>query len=246
MLQLMNVNKHYGKKHALIDFNFTFRSGIYSLLGPNGAGKSTLMNIITENIKPDKHSKILYSDKEIGLLGSQYREKIGYMPQHQNLYDNFTAMRFMYYIAALKDIPHEEANEQIPNLLKQVELFDVKDKKTGGFSGGMKQRLLLAQTLLGNPEIIILDEPSAGLDPKQRATVRHMIQDLAKDQHRTIIISTHIISDIEKISSDILFIKEGRLIDSGPVDELLGVHEQGFTSLEELYLHHFGEEVKPL
>ena len=110
----------------------------------------------------------------------------------------------------------------------------------------MKQRLLLAQTLLGNPEIIILDEPSAGLDPKQRATVRQMIQDLAKDQHRTIIISTHIISDIEKISSDILFIKEGRLIDSGPVGELLGVHEQGFTSLEELYLHHFGEEVKPL
>lgn len=242
MLELVDVNKHYGRKHALVDFNYTFQSGIYSLLGPNGAGKSTLMNIITENINPDKNSKVLYQNKEIQLLGSKYREKLGYMPQHQSLYDNFTAMRFMHYIAALKDIPKEIAHEQIMDLLKQVELLDVKDKKTGGFSGGMKQRLLLAQALLGDPELIILDEPSAGLDPKQRASVRNLILNLAQDKDKTIIISTHIISDIEAISTDILFIKEGRLIDSGSADELTSDKNKDLSTLEDIYLYHFGDE----
>ncbi len=164
------------------------------------------------------------------------------MPQHQSLYDNFTAMRFMHYIAALKDIPKEIAHEQIMDLLKQVELLDVKDKKTGGFSGGMKQRLLLAQALLGDPELIILDEPSAGLDPKQRASVRNLILNLAQDKDKTIIISTHIISDIEAISTDILFIKEGRLIDSGSADELTSDKNKDLSTLEDIYLYHFGDE----
>ncbi len=242
MLNLINVNKHYGKKHALKDFSFEFGSGIYSLLGPNGAGKSTLMNIITDNIKADKDSKIMYDNTATVSLGAEFRAKIGYMPQHQNLYDSFTAMRFMMYMSALKGLPKKDAEKEILELLEKVELIDVKDKKIGGFSGGMKQRLLLSQALLGNPQIIILDEPSAGLDPKQRATVRNILIHLAKEEEKTIIISTHIIPDIENISTKVLFLKGGVLINSGKPQKLINESEGEFENLEEIYLSYFGEE----
>ena len=166
-LELQTLNKHYGKKHALKNFSFTFQNGVYGLLGPNGAGKSTLMNLITDNLKPDKDGgQILWEGTPVQNLGKNYRSRLGFMPQQQELYANMTAQAFLDYICALKGIPKKSAKEEVQNALEQVELSQDGAKKIGGFSGGMKQRLLIAQTLLGNPDLIIMDEPTAGLDPR--------------------------------------------------------------------------------
>ena len=220
VLKLQKVNKHYGKKkHALCDFSFEFTNGIYGLLGPNGAGKSTLMNVITDNLLPDKDGgKILWNGEETRALKENFRSQFGFMPQQQNLYGNMTARTFMNYIAALKCLDKKSAQTEIAEIMERVELDDALDKKMGGFSGGMKQRVLIAAALLGDPDLIILDEPTAGLDPKQRVIVRNMISTLGKE--KIIIISTHIVSDIESIAKEILFIKEGHLIDSGTLPDL--------------------------
>lgn len=242
MLTLESVNKHYGKKHALKNFSYAFDAGIYTLLGPNGAGKSTLMNLITDNIRPDQKGTILYNGTDIVALGKDYRAKLGFMPQQQGLYDSFTARRFMNYMSALKGLSRAEADRQITQLLEEVELSDRIDKKIGGFSGGMKQRLLIAQALLGDPEIVILDEPTAGLDPKQRVTIRRMVEKLGKQEGKTVIISTHIISDIEHITKSVLIMKEGTLISSGSVRELVSALPAGAEqNLEQVYMTYFGE-----
>lgn len=165
-LTLQQVNKHYGrKKHALCNFSFEFTDGIYGLLGPNGAGKSTLMNIITDNLLPDKDGgKILWNGTETRVLKADFRSKLGFMPQQQNLYENMTAHTFLDYIAALKCLDRKSAEKEIMEIVRRVELTDSINKKMGGFSGGMKQRVLIAAALLGNPDLIILDEPTAGLD----------------------------------------------------------------------------------
>lgn len=240
-LELMNVSKHYGKnKHALSDFSFEFTNGIYGLLGPNGAGKSTLMNVITDNLLPDKDGgKILWNGTETRILKDKFRSRLGYMPQQQNLYENMTAHTFLNYIAALKCLDKRTAAKEILELVERVELSEVLDKKMGGFSGGMKQRVLIASALLGNPDLIILDEPTAGLDPKQRVIIRNMVSDLGKD--KIIIISTHIVSDIETIAKEILFIKDGKLIDSGSIAELAEKVKTGEHTLENLYMQYYGE-----
>ena len=242
-LKLEKINKHYGKKkHALCDFSFEFTNGIYGLLGPNGAGKSTLMNIVTDNLLPDKDGgKILWNDEETRILKDKFRSRMGFMPQQQNLYESMTAHTFLNYIAALKCLDKKTAEKEIPEIVERVELTDSLDKKMGGFSGGMKQRVLIAAALLGNPDLIILDEPTAGLDPKQRVIIRNMVSALSKD--KIIIISTHIVSDIENIAKEILFIKEGHLIDSGTIPELLEKVESGEKSLENLYMQYYGETV---
>lgn len=166
-LVLRHCNKHYGKKHALKDFTFSFETGVYGLLGPNGAGKSTLMNLITDNLKPDKDGgEILWDGQPIRKLGKSYRACLGFMPQQQELYANMTARDFLGYLSALKGIPRKEAKDQIADVLEQVELSEQAAQKIGGFSGGMKQRLLIAQALLGNPSLLILDEPTAGIRSK--------------------------------------------------------------------------------
>jgi len=236
MLNLTNINKHYGKKHALKNFTKQFNAGIYGLLGPNGAGKSTLMNIITDNIGMDKGGTIEFNGKSIYELGGDYREKIGFMPQQQGIYETFTPIRFLGYVAALKGLSKAQAREQIPEVLRQVELLDVAKKHIGGFSGGMKQRILIAQALLGNPELLILDEPTAGLDPRQRVIIRELIAKYSKD--KTVLVSTHIVSDIETIADEILMIKQGELIKSGSVKELT----VGFSGLEAVYMKYFEDE----
>lgn len=236
MLELKNVCKSYGDKNVLRDFCYTFENGIYGLLGANGAGKSTLMNLITDNVSRNS-GEILCDGKEIFDMGKAYRELIGYMPQQQGFYENFSARMFLYYISELKGIKKKEAKKQIDELLMLVNLSDVADKKVGGFSGGMKQRVLLAQALLGNPKILILDEPTAGLDPKERVNFRNYIQKLSED--KIILIATHVVSDVETIADRILVMKDGNLVaDDSP--EVL-VKLVGGKNLEDVYMHYFGE-----
>lgn len=219
-LEITDLTKRYKKKAdpALQDFTYSFGNGVYGLLGPNGAGKSTLMNLIVGNLMPDT-GKILYEGKEIQDLGSAYRGIIGYMPQQQQLYDGFSIRRFLFYFAALKGLGKKEAAERIARLLHVVGLEGSANKKLGALSGGMKQRVLIAQALLNDPKIVILDEPTAGLDPKERMNIRNFVHSIAQD--KTIILATHVISDIELIAKEMIFLKEGRQILCGSSQEVI-------------------------
>ncbi len=210
-LIISNLNKTYkkGAVKALDDFSITLTPGVYGLLGPNGAGKSTLMNIITDNLNADS-GEVIYNGENIKKLGKNFRAVLGYMPQQQGLYDDFTLNRFLWYMAALKGLKRKEAKEKITKLLETVNLTDSAHKKLGAFSGGMKQRALIAQALLNEPEILILDEPTAGLDPKERIRIRNFISEIAKD--KIVLISTHVVSDIEFIAKEIILLKEGCLV----------------------------------
>lgn len=216
-LSLSNLTKRYGKFTALKDFSYQFTAGVYGLLGPNGAGKSTLMNIITDNLKPTS-GEIRFDEKLTSEMDKEFRKILGYMPQQQGLYPSFTLERFLYYMAALKGMKRSEAKEDISRLMRLVNLQDSSSKRLGGFSGGMKQRALIAQAMLGDPKIIILDEPTAGLDPKERIHVRNLISEIAFE--KTVIIATHIVSDIKFIAKEVLLLKNGEIIGSGRSHEL--------------------------
>jgi len=217
MLTINSLSKSYGSNLALNQFTYSFDHGIYALLGPNGSGKSTLMNIVTQNLKSD-NGEILLDDTPIGKLGASYREKLGFMPQYPGMYPSFSALDFLRYMAVLKGLNKKKADEQIDELLHAVELHDVRTHRIGSFSGGMKQRLALAQSLLGDPEIVILDEPTAGLDPKQRIAIRNYIASVALN--KTVIIATHVVSDVEFIAREAIMLKKGVISDSGSPYEL--------------------------
>lgn len=208
-LSIEHIEKRYGEITALKDATLTFTPGIYGLLGPNGAGKSTLMKVLTQTIDSDG-GMVSYQGKDIRTLGSNYRKLIGYMPQNQGVYDDFTARRFLSYMAALKGIPKKKAREEIEQILKQVHLEEAAEQKLGTFSGGMKQRILIAQAILGNPSILIFDEPTAGLDPKERIRIRNLISQIALEN--IVIIATHVVSDVEFIAKDIIFLKKGTIL----------------------------------
>ncbi len=219
-LSIENIHKTYrrGQKKALTDVSAVLEPGVYGFLGPNGAGKSTLMNIITDNLKPDS-GQICLDGTPIRELGAAYRAVLGYMPQHQGLYDDFTANRFLWYMAALKGLPHKKAQEKIESVLNLVNLREEAHKKIGAFSGGMKQRILIAQALLNDPRILILDEPTAGLDPKERIRIRNFISSIAQD--KIVLLATHVVSDIECIAREVLLLKGGRLLRQAPTEELI-------------------------
>lgn len=217
ILKLDNISKSYGTNRALDGFSSTLEPGIYALLGPNGSGKSTLMNIITDNLKADS-GIITYDGENVLDMGVRFREKLGFMPQYPGLYPNFTVERFMWYMAALKGVSKEKAKKDIPEILAAVELDDVPRRRIGALSGGMKQRLTLAQAVLGDPEILILDEPTAGLDPKQRISIRNYISKIAFN--KIVIIATHVVSDIEFIARDVIMLKKGVIVDIAPPHEL--------------------------
>ena len=217
-LRIENLTKTYGKKVALSDFSATLTGGIYGLLGPNGAGKSTMMKILTENLSADK-GRILVDGVPSGKMGADYRALLGYMPQQQGLYPHFTARRFLYYIAALKGMSKEQATKEIEQVAAMVNMTGLLDKRLGTYSGGMKQRILIAQAVLGSPKILILDEPTAGLDPKERIRIRNLISQISMD--RIVILATHVVSDIEFIAKEILMLKDGHLIAQQRPAELL-------------------------
>lgn len=221
-LNISSISKSYHSTLALNQFTVMLTSGIYALLGPNGSGKSTLMNIITDNLKADSGEITYTSDEGITenvlKMGVRFREKLGFMPQYPGLYPNFTVERLMWYMAALKGLPKDKAKKDIPEILAAVELDDVPKRKIGALSGGMKQRLTLAQAVLGDPEILILDEPTAGLDPKQRIAIRNYISKIAFN--KIVIIATHVVSDIEFIARDIIMLKKGVIVDNAPPHEL--------------------------
>lgn len=205
--------------------------------GPNGAGKSTLMNIITDNLKLDS-GKILWNGQESKILGAKYREILGYMPQGQGLYNGFTAKRFLNYIAVLKEVQKEEIEMQIQKVSKSVNLQEELGKKIGMYSGGMKQRLLIAATIIGNPKLLIFDEPTAGLDPKERIRVKKIMSELAKD--KIVIIATHIVPDIENIANEIIILKDGILREKNTPEELIRKYAEN-GDLEDVYMNIFGE-----
>lgn len=219
-LILNHLSKSYnaGKTLALKDFTKTFTSGVYGLLGANGAGKSTLMNLITQNLNLDS-GNITWDGKDINSMGKDYRALLGYMPQQQNLYDNFTGEEFLWYMAALKGLDKKQAVRSINSLLETVNLERVRFKKIHTYSGGMKQRLLIAQALLNDPDILIMDEPTAGLDPKERIRIRNFISEIASG--KIVILATHVISDVEFIAKEILLLRQGELIRQGEPRQLL-------------------------
>ncbi len=234
-LRIEHLTKKYGEKVALRDFTYTFTPGIYGILGANGAGKSTLMNLITDNVKRSE-GQILWDGTDILKLGRDFRAKLGYMPQQQGMYNDFSARAFLRYMAQIKEIPKKQANEQIEQLLDVVNLREDAHKKVGGFSGGMRQRVLLAQALLGDPKILILDEPTAGLDPRERLRLRQYISDLSQD--RIVFLTTHIVSDIESIAGDVLLMKQGELVKHGAPEELIA--SCGGKDLEDVYMAYLG------
>lgn len=247
-LRIEGLSKYYGDKKALDGFSMDFTEGLYGILGANGAGKSTLMNLITDNISRTS-GRILFDGTEILKMGRKFRAQVGYMPQQQGLYEQFSGRAFLFYIAELKEIPKKEAKGQIEELLKLVNLDSDAHRKAGGYSGGMKQRLLLAQALLGNPSVLLLDEPTAGLDPKERIRLRRYIRELGKN--KIVLLTTHIVSDVESIASQILLMQSGHLVKTGTVEELLdSVRNQvqetvtGKLSLEDVYLHYLADDKK--
>ena len=216
-LELEGLTKVYKDKTALDDVSFSFTPGIYGLLGPNGAGKSTMMNLISDNLTPSK-GRVLLDGRGIDELGSEYRKLLGYMPQQQQLYETFTVTEFLAYMGTLKGMKKKEIRARMELLFPLLNLDKVKRKKIKELSGGMKQRVLLLQALLNDPKILILDEPTAGLDPKERIRIRNLISDLSQD--RIVLIATHVVSDIEFISKEILLMKNGRLIDKASPEQL--------------------------
>lgn len=232
------VNTHIQKKSVLKDITLTFSNGLYGLLGPNGAGKSTLINIITGSLKPSS-GVVKWNDIPISRLGKKYRKRLGFMPQQQTLYNSFTGRQFLLYMCALKEIKKDESLSEVERVTARVNLSEQLDKKLSTYSGGMKQRLLAAAATLGNPKLIIFDEPTAGLDPKERVRLRTFMKELSKDA--IVITATHVVSDVETVADEILLLKEGQLIDKAPVDVLIDKYAPG-GNLEQVYLNVFGEE----
>lgn len=227
MISVKNISKSYKDVKALNDFSYDFDCGIYAILGPNGSGKSTLMNILTDNIIPDSGS-VLFS----GRSGTaQYRDqKIGYIPQYPGMYPGFTVYEMLDYIAILSKSENRET--QIRELMAVFDLTEYAHKKIHALSGGTRQRLAIAQGFIGTPELVILDEPTAGLDPVQRVAFKNFIAE--QKEQMTIIISTHIVSDVEEVADEVIFLKRGVIVKSGTLESMIKDLEKRCWRVESL------------
>lgn len=217
-LSFENISKLYGDTVALQQIDLTLGSGVYGLLGPNGAGKTTLMRIMTDLLAPST-GRVLLDGQDIAVMGAAFRKKLGYLPQDFGVYPNFTAEQFLLYIARLKGLSKFEAKRQTDDLLRMVGLEEKKQKKLKGFSGGQRQRVGIAQALLGDPEILVLDEPTAGLDPEERIRFRGIISALS--QQKLVLLSTHIVSDLEAAANEIILLRKGIILEMQKPSALL-------------------------
>lgn len=243
MLTLNNVSKNFGKFTAVENISLNMDNGLYALLAPNGAGKTTIIKMITTLLNPTE-GEILYDGVNIKTKGAAYRELLGYLPQDFGYYKNNTPKQYLSYLAALKGVPKKETAEKIDYLLEMVGLSENADKKMKKFSGGMIQRVGIAQAMLNDPKILILDEPTAGLDPKERVRFRNIISVLSKD--RIVILSTHIVSDIESIANQVILIRDKHIYKMDSVanicNELSGkvfemqVSDKEYEKMEEKYI----------
>ncbi|MFT8322028.1 MAG: ABC transporter ATP-binding protein [Bacillus sp. (in: firmicutes)] len=217
-LSIEHLSKNFGEKIALNDIHVELSTGVYGILGANGSGKTTFMRILA-SVSKATTGRILLDGQDIHVLNHQYREIIGYLPQHVGLYKSFTTEKFLMYIASLKGLTKQEAKKKVNEVIELVGLTDKRKEKTGKLSGGMKRRIGIAQALLNDPKILIVDEPTAGLDPKERIRFRNLLSQIADS--RIVLLSTHIVSDIEFIAKEVLILKEGRLIKKETTQELL-------------------------
>lgn len=208
-LEIKKLTKKYGKKTVLDNIDLSLENGVYGILGANGAGKSTLLKLITDNIKRT-NGEILLNGRDILEMGAEYRKNIGYAPQVQGLFEDFTAGQFIRYIGALKGMKRKDIKEQSGELLELVGLNSFSHLRLGSFSGGMKQRVMLAAAMLGDPKILILDEPTSGLDPEERIRLRNRIAEIS--DNKIVLLATHVMSDIECIAQRVIFLKKGQLI----------------------------------
>ncbi len=215
MLELCDVRKSYGKKEVLHGINIKFENGIYGLIGPNGAGKSTIMNIMADVLEMTS-GVVLYNGIDIKELKEKYREKIGFLPQNVGYYANFTAWKTVEYFGYLRGVKKDQINNRVEYVLKAVNLYEHRNEKVKTFSGGMKQRLGIAITCVADPEIIILDEPTVGLDPEERIRFKNLLKELSKA--KTVILSTHIVSDVEEIANYLVIIKSGTVTRFDKID----------------------------
>ena len=216
-LTIHNITKKYGKNYALRNVSIELQKGVYGLLGANGAGKTTLINILIGVLAPSE-GKIILNGTDIKELGTKYLELIGYMPQYPKFYPNFSVEEFLDYMCCVKDIEPKESAKKIDMVLEQVNLEAHRKKRIRELSGGMRQRVGIAQAILNNPKILILDEPTAGLDPAERIRFRNIITKIAKE--RIVLIATHIVQDIEYIANQVIILKNGILMQQGTVVDL--------------------------
>ena len=217
-LQVERVSKLYGGFVALQEVELELGCGVYGLLGPNGAGKTTLMRIMTDLLAPSR-GRVLCNGRDIHAMGADYRDLLGYLPQDFGVYPNFTAEGFLCYIARLKGLGRVAARQKTAELLELVGLTDRRKRRLVGFSGGERQRVGIAQALLNEPQVLILDEPTAGLDPQERIRFRGLLNRLGKD--RLVLLSTHIVSDVESAADQVILLRRGQVIGQGTPTELL-------------------------
>lgn len=217
-IKIDRVSKHYGSKQALRDISFTIGKGVTALLGRNGAGKSTLMRMLATIAEPST-GKIYYNGVNIGQKPNEIRRVLGYLPQEFGLYPNMTPVEFLEYMAAMKSLPRKRAMKRIHDLLEILHLSESKKRQIGGFSGGMRQRVGIAQALLNDPDVLIVDEPTVGLDPEERMQFRNLLSAMSAD--RIILLSTHIVSDIESIAPSIAIMSSGVLVAHTTPEQLL-------------------------
>ncbi len=242
-LEIEHISFSYDDMQVLDNVNLSLQTGIYGLLGPNGSGKTTLMKIIAEILHQDE-GHVLWECHDTTEMGACYLKLLGYVPQCQAMYQTFTVEQYMLYMAMLKGVG-TEAPEECDKWIKAVDMQAFQKRKIKTLSGGMRQRLLIAQAFLGNPQIILMDEPTVGLDPAQRDTIREIIKENAKD--RVIVISSHIVADVDYLADEVIFLKKGRIIMKGDKEAVLQESQRRYMdgelqTMEDLYVKLYEEK----